>query len=364
VRGLTQFGVFRYHGVLLLFCLLDLLAFAWLTPYDTLAPQLLENPDFSQGLQGWKLEGEAGSLHVGDGTLTIYHGTASDSTSLLQCHPAALLPERLLLSARGSSRGVVRGEKSWHEARVDLVGYDTQGEGNYRVSTRLLGMDGDQPWREARRVYENSGDYQRICVEISLYGASGQFQVQALSLYRAQPNTTYRTVSLLLLTGWGLLGLWLGKALFSYYRHQPQGRYLLIVFTLLLVGILMPQMLRTSLEVQILSMLSHLGITLTPTDTLHHGSVFDLWPQRWDLSKLSHLFGFTLLSGLIFSERRAAFVERFFGLLLLAVATELLQFYVPDRTPRLSDVVVDSLGILLGWGIASLFLRVRHQRSD
>ena len=348
---------FRYHWALLLYCLLDLLAFSQLAPYDPVGAQLLANPHFTHGLQGWRLEGDAQRVQVRDGLLRIDHAAVSHTTSLSQCYLAKGLPGQLLLSAKAASHGVVRGRKSWHEARIDLVGYDAQGEGDYRVRTRLIGLDGDQTWVKSQRVYRNVSDYRKICVEVSLYGATGAFQVRELSLHQARENPSYRWVSLSLLGGWVVLGLWLLKALYEYYRGGPWGPYLLSLFALLLIGVLMPQALRSGLEQQILSLSSHLGLVFAPGSTLHHGAGLDLWPQRWDLSKIAHLVGFTLLAGLLFWERRTGTTERLFGLLLLAMATELLQFYVPDRTPRVSDLMVDALGILVGWGLGYL---LRH----
>lgn len=355
MTGSTRRRGLLYHWVVLLLCLINLLAFTLLTPYDSVGPQLLENADFSQGLQGWKLEGDARSLHIEDGLLRIDHLSNAGMTILTQCHPAKEMPAYLLLSGQGMSSGVVRGDKPWHEACIDLLGYDERGKADFSVKIRLFGMDGDQAWVEAARVYRNAVGYQQICVQISLFQAAGSFQIRALSLHQALTNATYQTISLILLVGWGVLSLWIVRALYEYYREKPQASYLLIVFVLLLTGILLPQEARSSLEEHILSLLSHLEIFIAPTDTLQQHGSFDLWPQQWDLSKISHMLGFALLSGILFTERKVAPVGRLFGLLLLAVATELLQFYVPDRTPRLSDVIVDGLGVLMGWGLGALF---------
>jgi VanZ family protein len=50
-------------------------------------------------------------------------------------------------------------------------------------------------------------------------------------------------------------------------------------------------------------------------------------------------------------------------LLLLALTSEILQFFVPLRTPRVSDLVVDALGIALGMGLARLAMRAKRLRE-
>ena len=353
-----EFRRYRHHWVLLLYCLVDLCAFAYLPSYDVIGPELLVNPGFQGGLRGWKLQGDLHRVGLRDRVLKIDHGTEPALTVLSQCQAARRLPSRLALAAEAKCRGVVRGKAVWHEARIELVGYDSRDEGDYGVTTRLLGLQGEEVWAGEAQVYRNTPKYRRVCVEISLYRAPGEFWVKGLSLRQARESGLYRWVSLSLLGGWVVLGVWLAQGLFKHYRGRPLAGYLLVLFGALLMGILMPQELRSGLERQILSWLAHLGLSIAPEERFSQVGNFDLWPRYWDLSKFSHLLGFTLLAGLLSFDPRDTRAARLFGLLLLAVATELLQFYVPERTPRLSDVMVDSLGISLGWILGRLWYRL------
>lgn len=353
------FRRYRYHWVLLFYCVVDLCAFAYLSPYDAIGPELLVNPDFQGRLEGWKLQGDLHRVRLQDGMLEIDHGAEPALTVLSQCQAAQRLPSRLALTAKAKCRGVVRGEAVWHEARIELVGYDSRNEGDYEVTTRLLGLQGEEAWVGEARVYRNTLKYRRICVEVSLYRASGRFWIKGLSLRQAQESRLYRWVSLSLLGGWVVLGAWLARGLFGHYRGRPLAGYLIALLGVLLMGILMPQELRSGLERQILSWLAHLGLSIASDGPFSQVGRFDLWPRHWDLSKFSHLAGFTLLAGLLSVDPRDTRVARLCGLLLLAVATELLQFYVPERTPRFSDVMVDSLGISLGWVLGRLWYHMR-----
>lgn len=67
---------------------------------------------------------------------------------------------------------------------------------------------------------------------------------------------------------------------------------------------------------------------------------------------LVHLILFTLLGGAGSAALPGWRIGRAVsGLLLLGSATELIQFFVPGRNPRLSDVFVDVVAGLLGWAI-------------
>jgi hypothetical protein len=341
-------GSYRFHWTTLALCSLTLIFFSIVNPFDQIGPELLNNADFSQGTNGWELDGSASQAKINDATLTIDHGDERRSTTLLQCWLVESLPRQLMLSAKSSSHNLKMGDAFWHLGRIDLVGYDAQGEGIYR-NTRLISMQGDRDWVFTQRAFDLPPSAVRRCVEISLYSASGQFHVRQLSLKQAEPVAEYDWGRRALLVGWVVLGLWILEYLYKYYRRRVQGRYLLFLLPLVLGGILMPNETRMTIEAQIFSLWSDLGFKPVEESLLGETGVWDLWPAAWDLSKYSHLIGFFLLSLLLLSEKGVGLLFFIFGLLLLALSSEFLQFFVPERTPRLSDLMVDSLGILLGW---------------
>jgi hypothetical protein len=348
--------------VVLAFCLLNLLFFTMVQPYRPLGDELLVNQDFSQNLIAWRVDGDVGALSHDKGVVTINHSSAS-STTLAQCWPKSLLPQPLLLSAEGRSEHVVRGSKNWHEARIDLVGYDAQGRGQYQVHTRLLNLAGDRSWQAAQALFRLPSTAQRVCLEISLYAASGRFQVRHLSLTQGIESTPFGIGRLMLLTGWLLLALFLGRRLYRHYRGRMLGRWLLLAALLLLAGVLMPHELRQQMEEGILSLLTGLGLSLSQADRLCDSSVWALCAERWSLSKLAHLLGFILLALLLSADRAITLGSRLKALLLLAMVSETLQFFVPLRMPRLNDLVVDILGIVIGMVLATLALRIRQPAS-
>lgn len=349
----------RDQGLLFAYCLLNLLFFLTVRPYLPGGEELLTNRDFARGFDAWQIEGNGKAVSVNDGVLSLDH-PAPRSTTLAQCWPRDDLPPALLLSAEGRSEGVLRGRKSWHEARIDLVGYDRAGQGQYRVRTRLLSLDGDRPWRTAEALFHPLSEARRVCLEISLYKASGRFQVRGLSLTRGVESAIFRAGRLLLLAGWLLLALHLGRVLYRHYRGRALGYWLLATAGAVLLGILMPHELRQQLETSILDLLAAVGLPVAPLDSPALESPWRLWPSHWDLSKFSHLIGFALLGMVLATDRATAPGVRIGGLLLLALTSEILQFYVPQRTPRLSDLVIDGMGIVIGMTLTWLFLRLRR----
>jgi VanZ family protein len=89
------------------------------------------------------------------------------------------------------------------------------------------------------------------------------------------------------------------------------------------------------------------------------------------LRALAHLATFGVLGALLFralagalaSSTQAALLA-FAGTVLYAVSDELHQSIVPDRTGRLDDVLVDTLGAAIGIGLAVLVtVLLRRRRS-
>jgi hypothetical protein len=344
----------------LAFCLLNLIFFITVQPYCRLGDELLMNRDFSQGLQHWNLQGEVERVSHGGGVLTIDH-PAKSSDTLAQCWRAEELPQPLLLSAEGRCQGVVQGPQAWHEARVDLVGYDAKGEGLYQTRTRLFGLQGDHAWRKVEALFELPQASQRVCLEISLFAAPGRFQVRQLSLTPGGVSESYGAGWWLLLAGWLVLTAWLLPPLYRYFRESPLGGWLLLAGALLMAGTLMPHELRQQLEEAILWCMALFDLPLMAASQDSVENAWMLWPQVWDLSKYSHLLGFALLASLLAVGRDTGLNRRTLALLPLAVATEILQYFVPLRTPRLSDLVVDLLGILLGVCLVSLLRWIRSR---
>lgn len=338
------------------YCLVNLLFFTQIQPYLPLGDELLSNGDFARGVEDWTLQGAAAGVVAEEGLLTIEHRAAT-STTLAQCWPASEVPRRPLLAAEARSHDVVRGTKSWHRARIDLVGYDAQGRGLYWARTLLLGLENDHPWRSAEALFQVPMEAQRVCLEISLYSASGRFQVRHLSLTGGEESMSYRAGRLLLLAGWAGMAAWLFPPLYRHYRRRPLGRWLLLAGILLLVGVLLPHELRQQLEAGVLDILAGIGLHLAPAEFDVTRSPWALWPAHWDLSKFSHLLGFALIAVLLGADRDLAPGRRISVLLLLAAASEILQFFIPLRTPRLSDLAVDATGIILGLGLAAVWRR-------
>ncbi|RLJ19384.1 hypothetical protein DJ031_08600 [bacterium endosymbiont of Escarpia laminata] len=347
--------------VVLLLAALTLLFFTSVLPVKPVGPELLKNPLFEQGLEGWqpglgKSEVSKPAVLV---ELRVDNMPGSESNSVIQKLGAQDLPKQLLLQGEVRTSGVESGRRSWHEARVELIAYDSFGQGFYHIPYILSGLIGDNEWRGYSLLVTVPEEAVELRLEIGLYHVPGRIWVRGLALHQAKPQTLFSAGKLLLAVLWLVTGLWALRLLLQHYWSTPQGWMIALLLLLIVGGILQPQEVKQAIEVQIQQLGQWLGIHLE-IGRYHHG--FDplaFWPASWDISKLGHLLGFFLLSAGLFLDSKTRLPSVLFGLLLLAVSTEVVQFFVPGRTPRLSDVVVDMLGVLAGLLSARSIMVVR-----
>ena len=79
-------------------------------------------------------------------------------------------------------------------------------------------------------------------------------------------------------------------------------------------------------------------------------------------TKYFHFFGFILLSGLVFRMLELYNVKRkelysFTSLALFIVLTEFLQLFVITRHPLFTDMIIDGIGCLIGYGVYRIIFR-------
>ncbi|MEJ2619512.1 MAG: VanZ family protein [Candidatus Thiodiazotropha sp.] len=289
------------------------------------------------------------------------HDSVSQSNSLSQCWDREKFPDRILCSIDASTDDIVLGEKPWYRAKGGLIGYLADGKRDYGLANKLLKIKTDEPWKSYQAGLEIDASLKRICLSIGLYGSKGIFQFSNPALYPARISPIYSPLKSLLLIVWFVACLYWLTLLIKHYRHKKQITFLMIMLMTLAAGILMPAGFKSLLEGSILSyipefktseILKALGVSVQFSP--------DILPKYWDVSKFGHLLGFFLLSMVLFSEKQKSLWRLLSGLVLAALASEILQFYVPGRSPRVSDAIVDLMGIIAGWWLIRGYFRLRH----
>ncbi len=366
MTGKSYNGVLRRYLAALGLSALTCLYFTLMTAYVPSGRQLLDNPDFAQDLTAWKTGGNRQGISIEDHVLTLSNSSPRQNASVSQCFDRQRFPDRVLARVEARTGSLALGEKPWSSARVGLLLHDADGKARYQLISRLVNLRQEQPWMSYEVVLSIPEDTGRVCFRMSLGTTQGIFQLRNPSLHAAQMQPSFRLGWWALLMAWAT-SLWVwSRHLQRHYRVAGQGAWIWSMIGVMALGILMSN----DVKMQLLGFMA----SWLPADPGHAGeTASDAWVSRlpmlapgyWDISKFSHLIGFFLLSVLLMFRRRAPAPILISGMLVAAVCSEALQFFAPGRTPRMSDLLVDSLGILAGWwasaGVAAL-KKIRNHR--
>jgi VanZ family protein len=340
---------------------LSYLFFTSMDAYVIDGEQLLVNRDFSDDMSGWLIRGSRERIQASEGIVTIRHEVKSKSNSLSQCWDSEIFTDQILLGITTSTTDLEPGEKPWHQARVGLIGYFPDGKKDYRLSSSLVALYQDQPWKAYQQGFNIDAALERICMTITLQGSKGVFQFKEPLVYPARIPTEYSLIKSLSLVIWLFAGAYWLTLLVKHYRGKIQIVFLTLMVVVIAVGVLMPIGLKALLT-NWLSTYVPAFLTAAILNDMGLSLQFwtDLLPQRWDASKFGHLLGFFLMSATLFSEKEKSVWTLLPGLVLLALVSEVLQHYVPGRGPSLSDVLVDLIGIIAGWWLIRGYFKLRQ----
>ncbi len=361
MTGMLPVAVLRHYLVALGLSILTWLYFTLITAYVPVGGQMLADPGFARGEGFWQVGGNRKGVRFEEGVLTLSNTSPRQSSSVFQCFNRRDFPDqaRILIEARAEP--LILGEKPWNEAKVGLLLQDNHGEKQYQLNNCLVQLKRAQPWTRYETALSIPDDLGQVCFRISLISTQGVFQVKNPSLQAARMLPSFRVGWWILLIVWGAcLWIW-SRHLLGLYPVLRQSFPLWAMVGLMALGILMSN----DLKIELL----HLLRPWLPVDHEYPGGVVvDAWaewlpmlvPGYWNITKFSHLIGFFLLSAILLRKPRASTPVLVTGMLVAAICSEALQFFSPGRSPRVSDLVVDSLGILTGWWLTAGLIRVKR----
>ena len=115
------------------------------------------------------------------------------------------------------------------------------------------------------------------------------------------------------------------------------------------------------------------GFSLLFAETFAHivnklGFHGNIWTLNRIVRKLAHLTEFTILGGVSYTILRRYItygtVIKTIGLgMLIASLDEFIQLFSPGRSSQISDVLIDTVGVVIGILVAKLVYYIRYKRS-
>lgn len=312
--------------------------------YEPIGEELLANPDFRQGLSGWTGQSDQAKATTTEDCLLIENNNPAKSIGLNQILPVKQTEYPLLLQGAIRTENITPGKQEGNQARVLITGLDTNGKWlpGLRVAMQ---MNANTDWTRFSTIFHIPAGADTLLLRVELNHATGKLFTKDLSLHMAQESQWYALAKWPILCGWAFFLLVLARPYFLIPRRNlPLSLLVLGVGLLILAGAIVPGPDKEILARYLIVMIHDLG-------------GFSAAHLPLDITKIGHFFGFLLLgllSYLCFDQESPAKI--FLDITLLAATSECLQFFAVERTPLFNDVMIDSLGGLLGIVIAAIII--------
>lgn len=326
-----------------------ILSFHFYVPeYLPKGPELLENSDFSQGLSQWDYLGPEGDLILRGGEVRLYNNRFDKIVSLRQTIHWPVDEPYIQLSATLRSENIHPGSRSWHVGRLVLPRYNSERRW-LDLPHYAAVLEGSQGWQGYSEVFSHDSDAVRVDVALQMPYATGLLAARDVSLRIARPSVIYPWVQCLSLLMGVLFVIFQFKNQLISHRPVVLRLCLFVTCVSILAGTLVPQKMKQGMTQQIQTISSAISSAESGQDNepeiLHSSPV--------SLDKVFHFAGFFILGGVLcfLVNPGVAMLDG----LLLACMTELLQNFIPGRTPLVGDVAIDFSGLLAGYLLFKAF---------
>jgi VanZ family protein len=330
--------------------------------YEQASPApLLENPTLSEAAKTRGSCSETNRTFI----LTVEEGRHAQ----LRFHlpPQVLQYELIRVEACMETRQVVEGKHPWNRARIILQQFNNKNRwmgGEHGIGSAIGTSRRTRYQHEIPRL----SNAHHIDVVLEQTGQSGSALFDSIRVYPVNIRPSYRYWHTLFVL------LWIGAAVIYFTRcrlHTRKLRHLIILNTLIiLTGTLIPSTWIHASVKETKQLADRLLVddsiqaadsdNATPTPPALKKAIADKpVPRRKielrPLSSLHSLGHYLLFSSLCFLVYLSAALEKqhpsyyakvAFDILLFAAITEALQFLTVDRTAKISDWLIDLLGML------------------
>lgn len=323
--------------------------------YEISSPELLADPEFSEGLSHWELSGRGTATMHKDAVL-LRVDKAGAGVAIRQYLPDPKQYRLLHLVAKLKAEDIRPGARFWQKGSLALISLD-ENQRMLPVPHLVAQLSGTHSWRTYQAVFRIPAEAHAVRVGVQLIGATGMLAVKQLSLHAVRERAMFVYYQYLGIAIWVIALIWLGLPWFSQLRWNAPHIAICLTVLCIAMGTLLPANLKILLEL----------ITVNVFGRFIPGLDRAAEPvAELDSTPVSG-FGHVLLFVLLAMAVRWAYPRQRRGvliliLLLFAAVTEVLQFFAVGRTPSVNDCAIDGLGTLLGLGLFELVGQIRRRR--
>lgn len=308
--------------------------------YEISGDELLANGDFNNNLDGWKKSGDV-TVVLSDSHTVVRLKSENNQkiVSIKQTLENIKKGQTVRLFGALKIKDVSKGDKVWQAARIVFVAESPEGQLMYNVPHVLVMQNGTIDWKLYSKIFVAVSHAARYYVEIQLVNVRGVLWVKDLSLRPVKEALSYKVLQSVLVMLWLLAVFWM---LAPYWRNIISSKRNVLILSMLMVAVFS---------------------SLASVDLKHGFIEFLKHPLPWVedeamLFRVGHFLTYSLISVAVFwkMKSRRTIVICLGLLVMFSMATEILQFLVGGRTPRVSDFLIDVSGVVIGLLVSYILL--------
>jgi VanZ family protein len=345
----------------MILALSTIVSVSWVEPYKKIGNDLLQNKNFSSGLTGWE-KSSSGKITLHNNSIQLQLENREDDVRIEQKIYNPSDYQYLRLAADIKTNHIVPGEMSWHRARLILSSYDE--DGNWlSVPHGVAGLEGTNNWQHFERIFKLSPLADQVSVIAMLHKASGSVWFKNISLTEVTAGSAWKILTITALLVWGIF---LFMILFPWIKdckRYLQKIVILSVILAIILGTMVPhsykELIKTNSSAKLAEnrSLSFEGVTEKRIEARHHSNL------KWKMiNNTGHILFFFILAAMLVLGFRDKNHQIFLTILILACATELMQFFIEGRSPGFRDLILDLAGAFFGAIAIKTILWARTER--
>ncbi|MFT5701010.1 MAG: VanZ family protein [Desulforhopalus sp.] len=321
---------------------------------------ILTAPAYAKSRSSWlKIGHNKAVLDIQNGNLKLENNESKKTVLIYKKIENSSNFKKLRLRANLKSLEVVAGIKAYNSARLLLLQYSKK-EALYTLPHVVASLEGTNENRDYSKVFNISPQTTSLLVAAELSQCAGGLEVGDITLFSVAESHQFMWCKRLILVGWGFLFFILIASYALTVRLPIANVFTLIVFVAIVVGTSMPGEVKESVKQTLLDEV-RVGAALNPI-TISTSGRFERYENvmKFDVTKFAHFCLFSLFVMGVVSLNPLIHVGKVsIDVVMLAIGTELIQFFVEGRNPLVSDVLIDLSGGVLALLSVIAFSRLK-----
>lgn len=340
--------------------------FGMTSQYETTGDELLVNGNFYEGFSAWTRSSRQGIALVSGAVLSSVSPEKVEAIS--QVISIGTGTRLLRFSGDLKTVGVIPGNQYWKEARLILAEQNPTGSILPGKAHILASLHDSHSWKRYENVFKVGKEVTEVRIIVQLLRATGSMWVRNLSVQQVTERADFRNYRLVAGVLWLLTLSWIVLPWARTARISLKGIAIAIVFVGIVVGTLVPQELKDNIESILQPVFFHSSdifpvtavsestrVTLEVKKYLAFSLPFSAW-------KLGHFISYAMLAMITVWSLNTyrSILASIIVLILFAVVSEVLQFLVIGRVPRITDISINVVGIAAGLMIVFVWHASRY----